>query len=179
MRSVEPVSFARVMRHEPHDAGELLRQFVQGRDVPCPQCGYNLRNTESARCPECGTPLSLHVNAPRGFKLGATLWAILAAALPLGVYLTGLALLAFAVAEPMFRRNSSYHWTSLDVKAAALLGGASLFYALLLVVALRSHSLLARRRAAHRRLLVLGWVVALLATHAYLFRWFIAILNEM
>lgn len=30
-----------------------------GRDVPCPRCGYNLRDMEHSVCPECGDALEL------------------------------------------------------------------------------------------------------------------------
>lgn len=43
------------MSHEP------LRTFLAGRDVPCPVCGYNLRDLEQERCPECGTHVDLGV----------------------------------------------------------------------------------------------------------------------
>lgn len=42
------------------DRGWLLG-FVKDRHVPCPRCGYDLRNLESPRCPECGEPLCLRV----------------------------------------------------------------------------------------------------------------------
>jgi hypothetical protein len=42
--------------------GEFLRQFLAGRDVPCPMCEYNLRDLEGDRCPECGDQLTLEVN---------------------------------------------------------------------------------------------------------------------
>lgn len=32
-------------------------KYLQGRDVPCPACGYNLRDLGGARCPECGRDL--------------------------------------------------------------------------------------------------------------------------
>jgi len=41
---------------------ELLRQFLAFRDVPCPVCGYNLRDLLGDRCPECGDQLLLRVN---------------------------------------------------------------------------------------------------------------------
>lgn len=41
----------------------LLATFLAGRNVPCPQCGYNLRDLRGDRCPECGDTLVLRVNA--------------------------------------------------------------------------------------------------------------------
>ncbi len=43
------------------DATALLLEFVRGRDVLCPACGYNLRNLTAARCPECNRELALQV----------------------------------------------------------------------------------------------------------------------
>lgn len=45
----------------PADAEGLLVDFLAGRDVACPACGYNLRDLTSAVCPECGERLGLHV----------------------------------------------------------------------------------------------------------------------
>jgi hypothetical protein len=40
---------------------DILLKFLADRDVPCPQCGYNLRNLVSDVCPECGERLALGV----------------------------------------------------------------------------------------------------------------------
>lgn len=37
----------------------LLRFYLSERDVPCPRCGYALRDTIQPRCPECGGELRL------------------------------------------------------------------------------------------------------------------------
>ncbi len=34
--------------------GDLLREFLAERDVPCPRCGHNLRASNGRICPECG-----------------------------------------------------------------------------------------------------------------------------
>jgi hypothetical protein len=39
--------------------------FVKGRSVPCPRCAYDLRDIQTARCPECGEPLVLKIGSPR------------------------------------------------------------------------------------------------------------------
>jgi predicted RNA-binding Zn-ribbon protein involved in translation (DUF1610 family) len=47
---------------QPHaDDTELLRAYLTGREVPCPQCGYNLRDLTGNRCPECGEELTLRL----------------------------------------------------------------------------------------------------------------------
>lgn len=45
----------------PHDAEELLLQFVTERDATCPLCGYNVRNLTRPVCPECRQRLELRV----------------------------------------------------------------------------------------------------------------------
>jgi hypothetical protein len=45
------------------ERASLLALFLADRDTPCPQCGYNLRNLQVDRCPECGEQLVLRVNA--------------------------------------------------------------------------------------------------------------------
>ncbi len=42
---------------------QRLLEFVQARDVPCPRCGYNLRDLAEAKCPECAERLELRVGA--------------------------------------------------------------------------------------------------------------------
>ena len=43
------------------ERGELLLQFLEGRRVPCPRCGYDLRDLTRPVCPECGEELTLTV----------------------------------------------------------------------------------------------------------------------
>ncbi len=43
------------------DSKQLLLDFVRQRDVPCPLCGYNLRDLTLPRCPECRQDLLLTV----------------------------------------------------------------------------------------------------------------------
>lgn len=51
-----------------------LREFVAGRDFPCPRCRHNLRGIMSANCPECGVPLRVELVTPlpsrRAFVIG-------------------------------------------------------------------------------------------------------------
>src|SRR6185369_3667260 len=55
---------------EPVDADAMLHSFLAERDAACPGCGYNLRNLQGNRCPECGDELTLRVNLVEP-KLGA------------------------------------------------------------------------------------------------------------
>ncbi len=55
------------------DVARLL-DFLQGRDVPCPLCRYNLRDLTRPRCPECRHDLLLTV----GVTKPRFLWFLLA-----------------------------------------------------------------------------------------------------
>ncbi len=55
---------------------EELISYLEGRSAPCPRCAYDLRDIQSAKCPECGEPLVLKIGSPRA-RFG---WLILAMA---------------------------------------------------------------------------------------------------
>lgn len=38
---------------------DRLIGYLNGRDVPCPGCGYNLRGLRVTSCPECDEPLTV------------------------------------------------------------------------------------------------------------------------
>lgn len=38
---------------------DRLIGYLHGRDVPCPECGYNLRGLQGTECPECGQPVTI------------------------------------------------------------------------------------------------------------------------
>ena len=56
------------------DVVRLLSMFLRGRDVPCPLCGYNLRDLTQQQCPECRHELLLTV----GVTKPRFLWFLLA-----------------------------------------------------------------------------------------------------
>ncbi len=47
------------------DEESFLIAFLRGRDVPCPLCGYNLRDLTRAECPECRQALVPAVDVRR------------------------------------------------------------------------------------------------------------------
>src|SRR4051812_41860732 len=59
-------------------ARQWLIEYLRDRDVPCPLCGYNLRQLDSARCPECGRDIRLNINLAEPYLRG---WITAAAAL--------------------------------------------------------------------------------------------------
>lgn len=50
------------MRNEPTPPISDLK--FQISDLPCPHCGYDLRGTDSPRCPECGKPVNRQNPSP-------------------------------------------------------------------------------------------------------------------
>ena len=61
----------------------LLTQYLARRDVPCPRCGYNLRDATSDACPECGDRLQLQVALVEP-RLAAFVTTIVAISIGLG-----------------------------------------------------------------------------------------------
>lgn len=66
-----------------------LIDFLRERDVECPLCGYNLRQLQSARCPECGRELELRVGLAEP-RQGAWLMAQIAVTCAGGIGLIAL-----------------------------------------------------------------------------------------
>ena len=55
-------------REAPAGPGEPTAEVLaalRGQDVPCPSCGYNLRDRKGGRCPECGAELTAESLAPK------------------------------------------------------------------------------------------------------------------
>lgn len=78
---------------------EMLRHFVAGRDVPCPGCGYNVRDLQHELCPECGQRLvlSVRLGEPRQAGLIAGLVGLSAGAGLGGLLLIYAAIVTFAM----------------------------------------------------------------------------------
>jgi hypothetical protein len=62
---------------------EFLRSYLAERDIPCPVCGYNLRNLHSDRCPECGRGLMLQVGTTEP-RMGAFITGLVGLAAGIG-----------------------------------------------------------------------------------------------
>jgi hypothetical protein len=65
----------------PTDDQAVLGSFLSGRDAPCPICTYNLRDSASNRCPECGARLELRIGSD-DLRIGPWLAALLSALAP-------------------------------------------------------------------------------------------------
>ncbi len=63
----------------------LLRQYLAGREVPCPRCQYMLRDLTGEHCPECGEKLTLSVR-PAQVRLGPFITALIALGATAGVW---------------------------------------------------------------------------------------------
>ncbi len=64
--------------------GELLIAYLSQRDVPCPACGYNLRQLQRPSCPECGRDLLLSVGVVGGLS-NAWITALISALAPAAI----------------------------------------------------------------------------------------------
>ncbi|HYE60546.1 MAG TPA: hypothetical protein VD997_00995 [Phycisphaerales bacterium] len=55
-------SHATFQAPDPH--AEVIA-YLHNRSVPCPRCGYDLRDIQTATCPECGDELVLKIASAR------------------------------------------------------------------------------------------------------------------
>jgi len=104
---------------------QALVDFLRERDVECPLCGYNLRQLQSARCPECGRELELRVGLTEP-RQGAWLTAQIAMAGAGGIGLIAL-LSCILNGWPNARR---FQWV-MNVQFAYYLAGIPVAAALL------------------------------------------------
>lgn len=62
--------------------GPSIHPLLRDRDVDCPSCGYNLRNSGGEACPECGRALTLEqLQAPAEPRAPLAMWLGIAALL--------------------------------------------------------------------------------------------------
>lgn len=64
---------------------DYVRRLLAIRSEQCPVCAYDLQQLTEARCPECGSALSMRV-VIRDLGSGWWIAGIVSAALPLGFY---------------------------------------------------------------------------------------------
>ena len=74
---------------------DFLRSYLAGRDEPCPNCAYNLRDLTGDRCPECGQELTLRVQLAEP-RLAAFLTGLIG--LSAGAGFSGLILIYWLIA---------------------------------------------------------------------------------
>lgn len=89
----------------PGDAPDLLRLFLAGRDVECPNCAYNLRDLLGSRCPECGQEVAVRLQLAEP-KLAAMLTGLIGVSA--GAGLNGLLLVYFVII--VIVRNAGAGW---------------------------------------------------------------------
>ncbi|MHC5114830.1 MAG: hypothetical protein ACYTGP_10435 [Planctomycetota bacterium] len=98
------------------DTGRLV-EFLRNRDAPCPQCGYNLRDLNQPRCPECHQDLVLTVGVTRPrflwFLLAVTPFTFSAiAALLLLIPIVGSMLAGAGPPPPVILALDGFGWLS-------------------------------------------------------------------
>ena len=124
----------------------MLAAYLAGRDVPCPQCGYNLRDLAGHRCPECGDALALRLGLAEP-RLGTLVAGLIG--LSAGAGLSGL-LLVYLFLTVTFRRGydpDMWHFATVTAVPFLVEGFA-------LLVWVRRWPQVRRARPAVRRLLV-------------------------
>ncbi len=155
----------------PHTApdeleSQLLKSLLTARDIACPVCGYNLRASVSANCPECGAKLDLRIGSV-DLKLGAWLVALIALAVGLGF--TSILGIVVAVSSA-FYGGWDYVLPELYVLGAP---SAVLGVGLCLLIARRRKFWKRRRR--FQRYTAVGYVVgscAIVGLTVFFFFWF-------
>ncbi len=134
----------------------LLREFLAGRDVECPQCRYNLRDLTGNRCPECGDEVVIRLNMAEP-KLA--MWIAGLVGLASGAGFSGL-LLVYIVIQLLIRPNfgpMDELWKFIGITFAgfAIEGTAVYFW-------IRKMRWIRRLSLSLRRKLVIGcWMLSL------------------
>jgi uncharacterized protein (DUF983 family) len=83
----------------------LLQSFLAGRSHACPVCGYDLRDLQSDRCPECGKILRLTITQDKPVRAPFVI-GLIAFAAPLGASIC-------AISGVFYWRMTRYEWADL------------------------------------------------------------------
>lgn len=94
--------------------------YLQGRDVPCPACGYNRRDGASATCPECRHNISI-IHEDGGWK--KQLSSLASRYLMMLMVLSGI--------KALLSCYSVYVWLNYAINGIVLPGGAVYLYLIL------------------------------------------------
>jgi hypothetical protein len=134
---------------KPVDEVAHLLAYVRERDVPCPLCGYNLRDLTGPRCPECRHDLVLAVGVTRPHFL----WLLVTIA---PCIFSGMAagLLLFPIFMSIFVGGILPPW---QIFAAETFGWVSALAGFLLVW--KRYAFLRQSRTAQRRWAVGAWAI--------------------
>jgi hypothetical protein len=147
------------------EASATVSEGVVEGDMPCAQCGYNLRTlSASGVCPECGTPVTetrrrekaLAIFSFRRMAWGATLLTLLAAC-------GAIEALWFLYTKPIFA--ASEEASPFEKSLMIVLPWIQALYRVPLVIAALL-VIASRRRAASARLKRVAWWVAVLTAVA-------------
>jgi hypothetical protein len=164
------------MQHVQHDHDALVQQFVEGRDTPCPTCGYNLRNTTSQRCSECGTALKLVLESGKR-RSGRWIYALVCAAAPFGFFATILAIGMYGMWQREWQFSRSIFggpMSDADLRFMKFAGGFAAVFGAAMLLTIFGRFLIARRHPLVRWVVGLTWCAGLLAGHAYATLWLLA-----
>lgn len=138
---------------------ERLIDFLRDRDVPCPLCGYNLRNLTGTVCPECRQNLQITVGV-RDVRFGY----FLATVAP-GIF-SGIAAVILAVPMIVSLVAASGGRPPWQIFAVDAFGFASGITAVVLIT--RRRQFIRLRSSTQQRWAVFAWLVHIVALLLFL-----------
>ncbi len=147
------------MNDEPRetlDTERMLLDFVRGRDVECPLCGYNLRDLTKTTCPECEHPLELRVGVQK-LNLLPFVMAI-APGIFSGACATVLSVLIVVNYIANAGQLVGVEWPIIGLAVFGLISGI-----VAVVIIIRRNKFLKRPRAHQRFIASLIWTIHLMA----------------
>jgi hypothetical protein len=146
---------------DPPIEAAMLRAFLAARDVPCPGCGYNVRDLPGDVCPECGERLRLHFTLVDPRK-GAQITGLVG--LAAGAGFGGLLLLFFGATLVIDRSDMSDE----EARIVAILAAGLVVHAAALAAWIRHWARIRRLSPSARRMLVIAcWALPLAFVTAF------------